>query len=294
MRVRSACLLSACFHASLFWLIAVADDAWSPRFAVREGQAVHLATRAARRAAAPEVVDSRLHVEPPPIAMSLSDPMPVNPQWPAEPLDSDQRPVVRPPVEELLRRRAQRSLAAAEVPFAERIVDSRLESSPESEGREVPPLMWGPIPETQLPTIEAPADRPVITSAQPAPTQPITDEGDASADRLPSQTVSGAQSEQLPIPLPKNPEPEYPEELLRQRIGGTVVLRVSVQADGTVGRVRVERSSGVAQLDAAAVTAVQRWRFEPARRWGVPVAIDVRVPITFTIRSPAARFTPNP
>lgn len=290
MRRRTAYLWSACFHAGLFWLIAVADDAWQPEFAVREGPAGAQASRAARAPTVP-VVDTRLSVEPLPVAVDLREPVPspAKPELPADPLESDHRWVVRPPVEELLSRRAQRSVAAAEVPSAVPLVDLRPQTTPESEGRVVPPLEWGPIPEQRLPAWEQPAERPIFQALTAAPLTPVEDLGSDPQPPPASPSVAGAQTEQLPKPFPQNPVPEYPEELRRLRITGTVWLRVTVEADGSVRRVSVERSSGHPQLDASAVAAVERWRFEPARRLGVPVALEVRVPITFTLRAAGNR-----
>jgi TonB family protein len=36
-------------------------------------------------------------------------------------------------------------------------------------------------------------------------------------------------------------------------------------------------------MDEAAVAAVRRWRFHPARRFGLPVAVEVKKPLRFTI-----------
>ncbi|HEV2709695.1 MAG TPA: energy transducer TonB [Edaphobacter sp.] len=55
--------------------------------------------------------------------------------------------------------------------------------------------------------------------------------------------------------------PSYPELARRMHVGGTVVLMVTVQPDGTVAKAKVE--SGHPLLVAAAEDAVKRWRFEP-------------------------------
>jgi TonB family protein len=55
--------------------------------------------------------------------------------------------------------------------------------------------------------------------------------------------------------------PVYPELARRMRIGGRVVLLVTIQANGTVSATKVE--SGHALLSAAAEDAVRRWRFAP-------------------------------
>jgi protein TonB len=75
----------------------------------------------------------------------------------------------------------------------------------------------------------------------------------------------------------------YPELARRGGIQGTTVLRVHVLADGSVGKVELERSAGHSDLDAAATDAVRRWRFEPAHRSGEPVDVWVLLPIRFTL-----------
>ena len=48
-------------------------------------------------------------------------------------------------------------------------------------------------------------------------------------------------------------------------MGGTVVLRLTVSADGTVTNVDIAGSSGISQLDKAAVKAAYTYSFAPAR-----------------------------
>ena len=78
-------------------------------------------------------------------------------------------------------------------------------------------------------------------------------------------------------------QPDYTEEARRRRIEGEVVLEVIVLADGSVGDVRVLRSLGYG-LDEAAVRAMRDWRFVPARRQDVPVAVFVEVAMEFRLR----------
>jgi protein TonB len=66
---------------------------------------------------------------------------------------------------------------------------------------------------------------------------------------------------------------------------GVVVLRVRVLADGSVGSVRIEKSSGVRLLDAEAIRAMKEARFRPARRGGEPVVAWVTQPVRFALRS---------
>ena len=80
-----------------------------------------------------------------------------------------------------------------------------------------------------------------------------------------------------------NPSPVYPAEAVRQRIEGTVILRVTVSASGRVTAVQIVESSGYGQLDAAARAAVQQWKFEPAVRDGQPVDWTARLPVRFRL-----------
>jgi TonB family protein len=85
-----------------------------------------------------------------------------------------------------------------------------------------------------------------------------------------------------PVPTTA-PHPRYPREALEERIQGTVRMRVIVNADGTAGDVVVIDSLSRA-LDNAAVEAVRKWRFKPARLEGQPVAIVVFLEMSFQLR----------
>lgn len=81
----------------------------------------------------------------------------------------------------------------------------------------------------------------------------------------------------------KNPAPEYPS--LSRRMGeiGQVVLRVLVTPQGVADRMEIKNSSGYARLDQAALEAVRKWRFIPARQGEEPLSAWVIVPITFNL-----------
>ncbi len=80
-----------------------------------------------------------------------------------------------------------------------------------------------------------------------------------------------------------NPKPEYPDSARREGKEGRVILRVLVDERGRSRSVEVDRSSGNAALDQAAVTAVQHWRFSPARSGDTPVETWVKIPIDFQL-----------
>jgi protein TonB len=82
-----------------------------------------------------------------------------------------------------------------------------------------------------------------------------------------------------------NPRPEYPAPSRAQGEQGVVYLYIRVSAEGKTHSVALHKSCGYARLDQAAMEAVQRWRFVPARQGGRPVAGAVIVPVRFDLRS---------
>ena len=81
--------------------------------------------------------------------------------------------------------------------------------------------------------------------------------------------------------------PKYPQLAAEQKIEGRVMLIVDVAADGSVAAVQLDRSSGDASLDAAAMEAAKLWKYQPAVERGKPVVARVRVPIDFNMDPPA-------
>jgi len=77
--------------------------------------------------------------------------------------------------------------------------------------------------------------------------------------------------------------PVYPPAALRQQIQGTTMLIISIDANGAVLDVQVERTSGNRDLDRAAMQAARKWRFNPEVKNGQKVASRVRVPVDFKL-----------
>jgi periplasmic protein TonB len=79
-------------------------------------------------------------------------------------------------------------------------------------------------------------------------------------------------------------KPRYPESARRAGAQGVTLLRVRVLENGRVGEVDIEQSAGFRDLDFAAMDAVKKWRFDPARRGKDPVSVWVLLPIKFELR----------
>jgi protein TonB len=80
-----------------------------------------------------------------------------------------------------------------------------------------------------------------------------------------------------------NPAPNYPS--ISRRLGeeGLVLLHVQVTEDGTADSVALQTSSGSDRLDQAALEAVKKWQFVPAKRGEQSVSASVVVPVRFSI-----------
>jgi len=84
-----------------------------------------------------------------------------------------------------------------------------------------------------------------------------------------------------PMPIYK-PDPAYTEEARAAKLQGTVVLQVTVAADGTVTDVKVTKPFDKG-LDESAVQTVRIWKFMPAMKAGKPVAWTGSVEVTFKL-----------
>ena len=80
------------------------------------------------------------------------------------------------------------------------------------------------------------------------------------------------------------PKPPYPPLLRRQRVQGSVVLSLCVNAEGNPITGEIVQSSGNALLDKHALNWVlNHWRFTPARRNNTPCDARVSTTLHFTL-----------
>ena len=148
------------------------------------------------------------------------------------------------------------------------VVDE-LAAKPKPKPKPLPKPVVKQAPKPPPKPVEAPppAPAPVAAPAPPAPPAPAP------------VTPASANAAYL-----KNPAPEYPQMAQRRGWEGTVLLRVEVLPSGKPGQIQLQKSSGRDALDAAALAAVKRWSFVPAKQGDVPQAGWVSVPIDFKLR----------
>lgn len=113
------------------------------------------------------------------------------------------------------------------------------------------------VPTEEVPTEQKPTEKPVEQESVPAYT-------------------SATRSD-------RGGPPAYPEKLRRMNREGTVVLRISVAADGTVAEVSLKTPSRYAGFNRAALRAARKWRFDPATENGVAVASETDIEVVFNL-----------
>jgi periplasmic protein TonB len=94
----------------------------------------------------------------------------------------------------------------------------------------------------------------------------------------------------LPASYAVCPKADYPEDARREGWEGTVMIEVAVDEQGRPKSSRVQRSSGFAILDRAALDNIQRrCRFHPARRGERRVETSIKIPVVFRLADSKAR-----
>ncbi|HEY7402578.1 MAG TPA: energy transducer TonB [Candidatus Angelobacter sp.] len=78
------------------------------------------------------------------------------------------------------------------------------------------------------------------------------------------------------------PEPEFSEEARKAKYQGVVVLNIIVGVDGRVHSPRVVRSLGMG-LDEKALEGVKTWKFDPSKKDGRPVAVEMNIEVAFNL-----------
>ena len=152
---------------------------------------------------------------------------------------------------------------------------------------------------------KAPKDRPVITEEKrvpPADSKPNTstisdknnlkegNQNDGKSGDSGKKNNGNQNNGEIKVPreylgsyLP-GLNPVYPVESQEAGEQGVVVVSVSVDANGKAVDITVVKSSGSSRLDRSARQAVQRHRFKPATRDGIPIPYKYKFNVNFSIK----------
>ncbi len=124
-----------------------------------------------------------------------------------------------------------------------------------------------------------------LTSAQTQPSQEAESSKTATENEV--FRVGGGVS---PPTIVHAPDPEYSKQARNARLQGTCVLWLVVDAKGMPRDIMIKRSLGMG-LDEEAIEAVRLWRFKPAMKDGVPVAVRIAIEVAFHLGDdPANNF----
>ncbi len=149
-----------------------------------------------------------------------------------------------------------------------------------------------------LPSPTPVPDQTPATQPAPAPSEAATlpedpDESEPDAVQQPAGETAahpstsgprGASDVAHPPVILQQVRPEYPPHARRFGITGLVRLEAVVDSTGVV-RDPIRVLVSVPELDAAAIAALRRWRFAPARdERGRPVPVIIEVPLRFVLR----------
>lgn len=94
-------------------------------------------------------------------------------------------------------------------------------------------------------------------------------------------TVALRADTEAPVPV-RTVAPDYPGALKRSGVSGLVTLSCLIDEKGDVQDVTLEKASEEAFIQPA-IEAVKKWKFKPAKKDGVAVAIKVSIPVRFRI-----------
>ncbi|MBI5701445.1 energy transducer TonB [Candidatus Saganbacteria bacterium] len=100
-------------------------------------------------------------------------------------------------------------------------------------------------------------------------------------------SVGGPASAPLPIIPPRiisQVLPIYPESAIQSGAAGVVIIEAAILSTGNLGPLKVNTTSGIAELDQAVVTAVSQWKFSAATQGGAAIASVFKIPIRFVLR----------
>ena len=80
--------------------------------------------------------------------------------------------------------------------------------------------------------------------------------------------------------------PAYPDAAREKKAAGIVLFDAEIRADGSVGELAaIHFAPAGLGFETAAAAAVQQWRYRPARRDGVPVAVRFPIRVDFNVKT---------
>ena len=163
---------------------------------------------------------------------------------------------------------------------------------PETQTSDPPPIELPPDPQATViprpaeprptdlrpPLPEPPEPEPPKDAPAPEPQPPSV-----AAPAAPAPSQARIAVDKPPVPR-RRIKPKYPDGARQRGEEGDVTLELDVSANGMVDGVRIVASCGFAELEQAAIQAVKRARFTPARRGSANVTSTARLTLNFRLK----------
>lgn len=189
--------------------------------------------------------------------------------------------IVRPPVPQPMKAPPPRATVQRPPPVAKPIRPAQQEVrrtlAPAPEQKPVLALpQLAPSPTSTFTIPQAPVEPP------PAETRPSAA---AAAPPAPARESAASVPPSFNAAYLRNAPPRYPMIARRNGVEGTVRLKVLVTQDGRAAQVQLDQTSGSSALDTAALEAVRKWQFVPARRGQEAIESWVLVPVVFKLEA---------
>jgi TonB family protein len=210
-------------------------------------------------------------------------------QWLQSPVDANPQPsVVTVELEEVFLRpprvteasRAERSSASGALTTAKSVVSEVIGGASADDGQTAvgsPSLSSSALNARAAPNTGSnlPAQSSAAQSSNPQSSSAVQSNA-AAAPESPAPSSSDLAGMLLQKVLPV-----YPAAARRQGVQGQVVLKAVIGKDGTIAELRPLQ--GPQQLTAAAMDAVQHWRFRPYELQGKPVEVETDIRLNFQL-----------
>jgi protein TonB len=145
-----------------------------------------------------------------------------------------------------------------------------------------PPMVRVPLPEIRPPDIPRVEETITVRQEERAVPSPVF-AAVPEPNPPPAAPQPAVVAPRADLAYLQNPPPAYPAISRRAGEQGRVLLRVRVDAEGRAEHLEVEQTSGFPRLDEAAIAAVKRWRFAPARQGERAIAGVALVPVRFSL-----------
>lgn len=138
--------------------------------------------------------------------------------------------------------------------------------------------------------ISRPAQDPAVRSQNKAKTDSKIKTGNAANESLFSNQLSTLPINSKPVQLlhprfiGERPVPAYPDQALKAKQQGYVLVRILINSQGHVTQAEIRQSSGSNWLDHAAKSAAMRARFHPYLQDGIAINAQADLPFHFVLK----------